>query len=239
MSFQLSAESIKSLQRIDEVRQTFARVIAEMDDDSALARTLEEATLSEEQILNIQKAYLNAVEPLMEDDVLLNVAQQQTDLQESLIGLANTLDDIQNVRVQTLQPLFKTESVQNAIDNPAGTIEEYGEPEAIPKPGEVTLSADQEGVRVAWGASVIAADKTLKAGREQIDDTPYTDAQFKVAIMILAVVLLYGAFGAAAAAPVILSEAFAEQDTFVEAWEDTVNSAEETVAKFEPDDDGS
>lgn len=206
-------------------------------DDSALAKTLEEATLSEEQILNIQKAYLNAVEPLMDNDALLDVAQQQADLQKSLIDLTDTLDDIQKVRVRTLQSLFETESVQNAIDNPAGTVEEYGEPEAIPKPGEVTLSADQEGVRIAWGASVITADKILKAGRKQIDDTRYTAAQFKAAVMILAVLLLYGAFGVGVAAPAALSEVFTGQDTFVEAWEDTVNKAEETVEKSESDDD--
>lgn len=217
MSFRLSPDVIKSLGRIDTVRQELARTVAEIDDDSALAENLEKAILSEEQIVNIQKSYFNAVDPLAQSDSLFNVAQQQTDLQEDLIELADTLDGIQRIRVQTLRPLFETESVKNAIEDPASTVEEYGEPEAVPKPGEAMLSADQEGVRMAWGASVIAADRALKAGRDQIDETPYTDAQLTAAVMILAVALFFGAFGPAIAASVAVSEALAGHDTFVEA----------------------
>lgn len=235
MSYRLSPEFIKSVGRIDVVRQEVARTVAEIDDDSALAATLEKGVLSEEQIVNIQKSYFNAVGPLVQSDALFNVAQQQADLQEDLIELADTLDGIQRIRVRTLRPLFETESVKNAIEDPAGTVEEYREPEAVPKPGEVMLSADQEGVRMAWGASVLAADRALKAGRDQIDETRYTDAQLKAAVMILAVALFFGAFGAAVAAPAALTEALAGHDTFVEAWEDTVNKAEDTAKESESD----
>lgn len=235
MSFRLSPESINSLRRIDEVRQTFAQIVAEMDDDSALVKTMEQAALSEEQIFNIQKAYFNAVEPLAQSDALLNVAQQQTDLRESLIEIADTIDDVQTIQVRTLRPLFETESVQNAIDNPADAVEEYGEPEAVPKPGEVTLSADQEGARIAWGTSVIAANQILKAGQDQIGEASYSIAQLRAAIMLLGVILLYGAFGPAAAAPIAFNEAFSRPNSFADAWEDTVNRAEETVEEFESD----
>lgn len=137
----------------------------------------------------------------VQSDALFNVAQQQADLQEDLIELADTLDGIQKIRVQTLQPLFETESVKNTIEDPGGTVEEYGKPEAVPKPGEVTLFADQEGVRMAWGNSAIAADRVLKEGRDQINEAPYTDAQLTAAVMIAAVALLFGAFGAAVVAP--------------------------------------
>lgn len=64
---------------------------------------------------------------------------------------------------------------------------------------------------------------------------PYMDAQLTATILILAVALFFGAFGAAVAAPAALGEALAGHDIFVESWEDTVNRAEDTVEKSESD----
>lgn len=233
MSFRLSPSVLETLQSINETNRAIENSVASVDNLEALLAIAEQASLTQEQILNVQRAYLNAIEPILQSEAIFNVVQQQEELRQSLLNVVQGLDRIKTVQIQTLRPLFETEPIEEAVEHPIETVEEYGGAEATPNPGEMILTADQEGIRVAWGSSLIAANKLMSSVRDQVDDSRYSDAQLKAATLLLTVLLFFGAFSAAQAAGAALVVALRERRTFSQAWEDTITAAEQTVEEFE------
>lgn len=226
MVYQIPPEVVKELIQVREM--TMSSALAGLK-ASEIEEAVEPYSLTEEDIQTLQQASLKSSAAIISSEAWIPIVQQQAELQKELVKLASVVENANEMRVQSLKPLFETEAVKSTIEqSPEPPVKESEIQEESDAVG-ATLAAEQNGPRVAWQISLLYADGAMRKAREQVDQGKYTDSQYKAGGLLLALMIFASLFGAPQAAGVLLGEVFSDDQTFTEAWRNLVSQVEDDL----------